>query len=79
MYVKITTTLTTLIDVETMTPETSAEIDAEEGLPHAVIMAAVVGACRATIKGIKGQDDPEDEDGDDVPSPVEPDPIGEED
>jgi len=49
MFVRITTTVTTDIDLETYTPKHSVEIEAEDGLPPDFTASAVYGACRATM------------------------------
>ena len=66
MRSQITTTITTTIDLETFSPEHKVEIDAEDDLPREVIMAAVQGACRATLNTIvkqRGGGDEAEEDG----------------
>lgn len=47
MHSRITTTITTLIDLETFEPTHSVSVEAEDELPVAVIKAAVVGACKS--------------------------------
>lgn len=53
MHAKITTTITTLIDLDSFKPNHKVGIEAEEGLPVGVIKAAVVGACKSTIGSIE--------------------------
>lgn len=66
MYVTVTTTITTEIDIDTLTPKHSVEIDASDELPTQVIYAAVQGACKATLNTIRDQGHalPDEEDDD---------------
>lgn len=63
MKLRIVTTITTLIDADTLEPEHQVEVDAEDAaaLPPRAIYAAVVGACKSTIKSVevKSQEAPE--------------------
>lgn len=47
MHSEIITTITTRIDLDTLTPTTSVQVDCEDDLPRSVIYAAVSGACHA--------------------------------
>lgn len=47
MHTEIITTITTRIDLDSMTPTTSVKVDCEDDLPRPLIYAAVEGACRA--------------------------------
>jgi hypothetical protein len=52
MFVRVTTTITTMIDIDNMKSEHTSEIEAEDGVPPEMsYMAAAVG-CRATIMGL---------------------------
>lgn len=55
MKVQIVTTITTLIDLDTMTPDHAVAIDAEdaEGFPPSAIYAAVAGGCKAALKAVE--------------------------
>lgn len=63
MYAKITTTITTEIDLDTFKPNHSVSIESETaGLPKELIYAAVAGACKATLKTVGDPtDEPENE------------------
>lgn len=50
MFAEITTTITTKIDLDTMTPTTSVHVECEDELPHSLIYAAVAGACKGVAK-----------------------------
>jgi len=52
VHTKVTTQITTLIDIDTFSPEHSVHIEAEDALPNPVIYAAVEGACRAVLVNI---------------------------
>lgn len=49
MKLKVTTTITTLIDVDTLEPEHDVHVEIEPGLPPELARAAVVGACRSLL------------------------------
>ena len=49
MLAKITTTITTYVDIETFEPKHEVDIDAEGGLPRQVVVAAVEGALKSTL------------------------------
>ena len=50
MHSEIITTITTRIDLDTMTPTTSVHVECEDELPHSLIYAAVEGACKGVAK-----------------------------
>lgn len=56
MKMQITTTITTLIDIDTFETTHSAEIVAEDGLPESVARAAAISACRATLHTLEPGD-----------------------
>lgn len=49
MKLQVTTTITTLIDVNTMEPEHSVQIDTEAGVPESLARAAAIGAARSLL------------------------------
>lgn len=53
MYAKITTTITTLIDLETFEPDYSVEIEAEDGLPTQIIYLSVQGALKSALRAVE--------------------------
>lgn len=53
MHSRITTTVTTLVDLETFEPRHDVEISAEDDLPQQVIMLAVQGALRSALKAVE--------------------------
>lgn len=55
MFVTVTTTITTQIDLDTFEPTHSVEIEASDDLPTQVIYAAVQGACNATLNSVAGR------------------------
>ncbi|MEP7738545.1 hypothetical protein ABKW28_12885 [Nocardioides sp. 31GB23] len=55
MKATITVTQTIDIDLDTFHPTVAVDIEAEEGLPHSLVMAAVKNGCKATIKSIEEQ------------------------
>lgn len=55
MKMKIVTTITSLVDIDTMQPEHSVDINDEDGLSEVsaeVAYAVVIGGLRATENGI---------------------------
>lgn len=54
MHTTITTTITTRINLDTLEPDHSVSIEAEDALPEQVIYAAVIGACKATLNSLPG-------------------------
>jgi hypothetical protein len=52
MQLRVVTTITTLIDVDTFEPEHSVVIDAEAGTPESVARAAAAGAARSLLKSL---------------------------
>lgn len=55
MKIRIITTITTLVDLETFTPEHTMEIDAGDssGLPLNAVYAAVEGGCKAALNSVR--------------------------
>ena len=53
MQTIVTTTVTTVIDLETFEPTHSVDISAEEVLPSDVIYAAALGGARAAAKSLE--------------------------
>jgi hypothetical protein len=49
MRSRIITTITTLIDVDTLVPEHSVDISAEDALPEQVVRAAAEGALKSAL------------------------------
>lgn len=64
MFTKITTTITTTIDLDSFKPDHSVVIEPEDGdlLPNEVIYAAVRGALKATLNSIPGADNGDEDD-----------------
>ena len=52
MYAKVTTTITSEIDLDTFEINHSVQIGCDDELPKQVILAAVVGACNSTVNTI---------------------------
>lgn len=52
MHTTVTTTITTRIDLDTMTPKHEVEIECEDALPESVVIAAAIGACKSTAKSL---------------------------
>ncbi len=57
MNFKVTTTITTLIDVDTFKTTHSADIVEEDGLPEDIVRAAAKAACQATLNGLKAEEE----------------------
>lgn len=58
MRVRVTTTITTDIDVVTLEPSHSVEIVGEDGLPESVVRAAAMGGLRSALHVLdEGPDD----------------------
>lgn len=58
MKARIVTTITTLMDLDTLTPEHSVDISDEDGLSEVsrdVLGALLIGALRATEKAVREQ------------------------
>lgn len=53
MQAKITTTITTYIDLDTMQPDHTVDIETEEGFPQALTYAAVAGGAKALLNAVK--------------------------
>ncbi|MGO2188221.1 MAG: hypothetical protein ACTH4Y_08245 [Microbacterium gubbeenense] len=49
MKFEVKTTITTRIDIDTLVPEHSVEIEGEAGVPEQVARAAAIGGCRAAL------------------------------
>ena len=69
-YTEITTTITTVVDLETAKSKSSVDIQATQDLPNSVIRSVVAAACRVTadrmLNGVVvSEDDEGDEEGDD--------------
>lgn len=52
MYVKITSTITTLIDLDSFKPEHKILIECDEDLPQDVILAAAIGGLKSSLASI---------------------------
>jgi hypothetical protein len=52
MYARVVTTITTMIDLDAMTPDHSVSIEPEDGVPADLAYAAALGGCKATIASI---------------------------
>lgn len=59
MHCTITTVITTEIDLDTMTPKHSVEIESEDALPRNVVVAAALGGCRAAAKTLEKDEEVE--------------------
>ena len=56
MMAKIVTTITTYVDIETFEPKHEVDIAAEGGLPRQLVVAAVEGALKSTLKTLSKED-----------------------
>jgi len=54
MKLEVVTTITTLIDVDTLTPEHSVDITAEAGVPESMARATALGAAKTLIASLEG-------------------------
>lgn len=56
MHARIITTITTLIDLDTLKPESSVDISPDEELPRVITVAAVSGALKATLRSLEADE-----------------------
>jgi hypothetical protein len=55
MHAQVTTTITTMINLDTMEPSHSVNIEAEDGLPAQVAYAVAEGAARTLLAQLEGR------------------------
>lgn len=49
----VTTTITTTLDIDSMTPSHDVDIHCDDGLPESLVLAIVEGGCNATLSSVR--------------------------
>jgi hypothetical protein len=62
MKFKIVTTVTSYVDVETMTPEHEVNIECGDPLPQQVVLLVATGGCKSAVKTLARMTDGESSD-----------------
>lgn len=52
MKMQVVTTITTLVDIDTLETTHSVDIFPDDGIPESVAKAVAVGACRSTLRAL---------------------------
>ena len=59
LTVKVVTTITTTVNMDTMEPEHEVSIFSDDPIPQEFARLVAIGACRTTLTGLEGQGGPE--------------------
>lgn len=52
MFAKVTTTITSLVDLDTMKPQHSVDVECSDGLPGDMVRAVAIGAVKSTLAAL---------------------------
>lgn len=63
LTVKVVTTITTTVNMDTMEPEHEVSIVSDDPIPQEFARLVAIGACRTTLAGLEGQGGEQDEEG----------------
>lgn len=58
MKATITTTITTTVDIESLTTTHEVDVATNDPLPQSVVMAAATGGCKSALKALQKKNRP---------------------
>lgn len=55
MFIEVITTVTSKVDLETMTPQHDVVVSSDDPIPSSVAMAMALNGCRAAVNSLEEQ------------------------